>query len=59
MFLGAMKQIPFYCHFKGKYKNVNEGGNLMQELKPGAEKVAHVREQKMFIHGSLFISFSE
>lgn len=25
MFLGAMKQIPFYCHFKGKYKNVNEG----------------------------------
>lgn len=29
-------------------------GNLMQELKPGAEKVAHVREQKMFIHGFLF-----
>lgn len=48
MFLGAMKQLLFYCHFKVKYKNVNEGGNL-----------GHVKEQRMFIHGCLFILFSE
>lgn len=55
MFLGAMKQLPFYCHFKVKYKNVNEGGNLMQELKAWAEEVGHVREQKLFIRCCLFI----
>lgn len=34
--MGSMEQLPFYCHFKVKYKSVNEGGSLMQELKPEA-----------------------